>query len=92
MPLEKSACKTVLSDNVVDSKVVKDVHVSPKTASIEQNLSVGFGTLIFDKAHMSSNSTSHDLTEIVKPNIPTVPSKSIKFSHPECDFMVVPMK
>ena len=39
---------------------------------------------------MSSDSTSDDMNEIVEPNIPAVPSKSIEFPYSEYTFMVVP--
>jgi len=40
----------------------------------------------------SSDSTNDDVNELVESNIPTVPSKSIKFSYPEYTFMVVPIE
>jgi len=70
----------VPSDDVDDSKVVDDAHIFPKTASIIEDITVGFGTLNFYEAHVSSDSTSDDVNEIVESKIPTLPSKSIKFS------------
>jgi len=58
----------VLSVDVDDSKVVENVHVFPKTASIIEDITIDFGTLIFDEAHMSSGSTG-DVNEIVESNI-----------------------
>jgi len=40
---------------------------------------------------MSSDSTSDDMNEIVEPNIPAVPSKSIEFPCLEYTFMAIPM-
>ena len=78
------------SDDVDDSKVVENVYVPPKTASIIKDLSVGSGPSIFDEAHMSYDSTSNDVNELIMSNIPAMPSKSILFSYPEYAFMVVP--
>jgi len=39
---------------------------------------------------MSSDSISDDVDEIVKANIPAVPSKSFEFSCAEYSFMIVP--
>ena len=45
-PSENQHVRNVPSDDIDDSKIVDDVHVSPKTASIIENISVGFSTLI----------------------------------------------
>ena len=79
------------SDEVDDSKVVEDVRVPSKTASIIEHISVGFDTPIIDEVHMSSHSTSDDLDEIIEPNTPAMPSKSFEFSCAECNFMIVPI-
>ena len=63
------------SDDVDDSKVIEDDHVPPKTASIIEDLSVGYGIPIFDETHVSSYSSSDDANELVESNIPVVPSK-----------------
>jgi len=68
------------SDDTDDSKVIEDVHVPFKTASIIEDISVGSDTPITDEIHMPSNSTSDDVNEIVEPNTPTVPSKLFEFS------------
>jgi len=67
------------SDEVDDSKVVKDVHISSKTASINEDISVGSDTLIIDEVHMSSDSTGDDVDEIVEPKTPAMSSKSFEF-------------
>ena len=61
----------------VDLKVVEDIHVPFRTASITENITVGFSTLIFDEAHMSSDSTSHKVNEIIKPNIPSLAGSKV---------------
>ena len=65
------------------SKVVEDVHIPPKTASIIEDLSSGSGAPIFDEANVSSDSTSDDVSEVVESNIPTMLSKLIEFPCPE---------
>jgi len=67
---------TMLTDDVDDAKVVEGVHVPSTTASIIEDITVGFDTLIVDEIHTSSNSASNDIDEIVEPNTLTVPSKS----------------
>jgi len=79
----------VPSDDVDDTKVVEDVHVPSKTASIIEDISVGSDTLIIDEVDMPSDSTIDDVDEIVEPNTPAVPSKSFEFSYAEYSFMVV---
>ena len=66
-PSESQHVRTVSSDKV-DSKVVKDVQVSPKTVSIIEDISVGFETPIIDEIYMSSDSASDDVNEILEPN------------------------
>jgi len=80
----------VPSDDVNDSKVIENVHVSPKTASIIEDISVGSNAQIISEIRMSSYSTSDDMNEIVEVNIPVKPSKSIEFSYPGYIFMVIP--
>jgi len=74
-PSESQHVRIVSSDDVDDSKVVEDVHVPPKTASIIEDLSVGFSTPIFDETYVSSDSSSDDVNELVESNIPVVPIK-----------------
>ena len=56
-------------DDVDVSKVVEDVHVLSKTASITKDISDGSDTLIIDEVHISFDSTNDDVNEIVEPNI-----------------------
>ena len=42
------------SNDIDNSKVVEDVHVPPKTASIIENNSVNSDTPIIDEIHVSS--------------------------------------
>jgi len=55
----------MLTDDVDDLKVVEDVHVSFKTASIIGDITVDFDTLIIDEIHMFSGSANDDVDEIV---------------------------
>ena len=71
-------------------KVVEDVHVSFKTTSIIEYITVDYGTPIFNEVHVSSDSTSDGVNEIVKSNIPAVSSKSFEFSCAEYSFMIIP--
>ena len=80
------------SDDTDDSKVIEDVHVPFKTASIIEDISVGSDTLIINKVHMSSDDTSDDVNKLVEPNTLTVPSKSFEFSCVEYSFMVIPIE
>jgi len=80
----------VSSDDVDDSKVIDDAHVPPKILSITKDISVSSDTPIFDETHVSSDSTSDDVNEIIDFNILAVSSKSIEIPHPEYAFMVVP--
>ena len=68
------------SYDVDDSKVIDDAHVPLKILSITEDISVSSGTLIFDKAHVSSDSISDDVDEIVEPKTPALPNKSFKFA------------
>ena len=88
-PSKSQHVGAVPSDDVDDSKVIEGVHVSSKTANIIEDITVDFGTLIFDEVHVSSDSTSDDENKIVKSNKPTVPSKSLEFLCAEYSFMVV---
>jgi len=45
-PSESQQVRIVPSNDVDDLKVVEDVHISPKTASIIKDMTVDFGTLI----------------------------------------------
>ena len=89
-PQRVSNVRTVPSNDVDDSKVVKDEHAPPKAASIIENISVSSETPIVDEVRMSSDSTSDDVNEIVEVNIPTEPGKSIEFLYAEYSFIVVP--
>ena len=91
-PSESQHVRTVSSDDVDDLKVIDDAHISPKTASIIEDITADFGTFIFDEAHMSSDSTSDDVNEIVESKIHALPSKSIEFSCAEYNFMVNPIE
>ena len=44
MPFGESKVRTVLNEDVDDSKVVENVHVPSKTTSIIENISVGSDT------------------------------------------------
>ena len=63
--LESQYVRIVSSDEVDDSKVVEDVHISSKTASIIEDIAVGSDTPIIDEIHMSSDSASDNVDEIV---------------------------
>jgi len=78
------------SDDVDDSKVVEDFHVPSKAASIIEDISIGSGTTIINEAHMSFDSTSNDVNEIIDSNIPKVSSRSFEFPCADYRFMVVP--
>ena len=68
-PSESQHIRTMSNDDV-DSKVVEDVYVPSKTASIIEDISVGSDTPIIDEVHTSSDSTSGDVDEIDEPNYP----------------------
>jgi len=91
-PSKNQYVRTVPSDDVNDSKVVENVHIPSKTASIIENISVGSDTLIIDDVHMSSDGTSDDVDELVEPNIPAVSCKLFEFSCVEYSFMVIPIE
>ena len=80
------------SDDVDDSKVVEDFHVPSKAASIIEDISIGYDTPIIDEADVSFDSTSNDVNEIAKSNIPAVPSRSLEFPCVDYGFMVVPAR
>jgi len=90
-PSKSQHVRTVLSDEVNDSKVVEDFYVSSKTVNIIKNISVGSDTPIIDNIHVS-DSTSNDVNEIVEPNVPAMPSKSFKFPCVEYNFTIVPIE
>ena len=89
-PLESQQARTIPSNDIDDSKIVEDVHVPPKTASIIEGISVDSGTSITDEAHVSSDGTSDNVNEIVEYNIPTLPSRLFEFPYADYGFMVVP--
>ena len=76
------------SDNV-DLKV-EDVNILPKITSIVDDALIDPGTLIIDEVHVSSDSTSNDVNEIVESNILTKPNKSFEFSCDDYEFMIIP--
>ena len=78
-------------NDVDDSKVVEDVHVSPKTASIIEDISVGSNASTIDEIHVSSDGSSDDMNEIVWSNTPTMPSKPFESHCAEYSFMVIPI-
>ena len=88
-PSESQHVKTVPTDDVDDSKVVEDVNVPSKTASIIENIAVSSDILIINEIHMSSDSASDDVDEIVEPNTPTMPSKPFESPCAEYSFMIV---
>ena len=90
-PSECQHYRTVSSNDVDDSKVVEDVHVPLKTASIIEDISVGSDMPIIDEIHVSSDGTSDDMDEIVEPYIPTMPSKLFESPCAEYSFMIVPI-
>ena len=90
-PSDSQHVRTVPTDDIDDSNVIKDVHVPSKTASIIKDIVVDSDTPIIDEVHMSSDSTSDDLDEIVKSNTQTMPSKLFEFPFAEYNFMIGPM-
>ena len=58
------------TDDVDDSKVIEEVHIPSKTLSIIEYTSVCTDTLVNDEIHMSSDSASNDVDEIVESNTP----------------------
>ena len=58
MPSESQHVRTVPSDTVDDSKVVENVHVPSKTASIIEDMLVGSDTLIIEEGHACYEGTS----------------------------------
>jgi len=90
--LKSQYIRTVSSDDVDDSKVIENVHVSSKTANIIEGISVGSNTPIINEVHMSSDNTSDIGDALVEPNILTVPSKSFEFFCAVYNFMVVSTK
>ena len=63
-PSESQHVRIVPSDDVDDSKVVENVYVFSKAASIIEGISVGSDTSIIDEVHISFNSTRDDVDEI----------------------------
>jgi len=57
-PSESRHVRIVPSDDVDDSKVVENVHISSKTGSIIKDISVGFDTPIIDEGHAPYEGTS----------------------------------
>jgi len=69
-PSESQHVKTVPIEDVDDSKVIEEVHIPSKTLSIIEYTSVCTDTLVNDEIHMSSDSASNDVDEIVESNTP----------------------
>ena len=90
-PSESQHVKIVPTNDVDDSKIVKNVYVLFKTASIIEDIAVGSDTSIIDEIHMSSDSTSDEVDEIVEPNTLTMPSKPFESPYVEYSFIVVPI-
>jgi len=61
---------TVSGDDVDDSNVVEDVHVPSKSASISEDISVGFDTQIIDEGHASYEGTSEVVDTLVESGTP----------------------
>jgi len=80
----------VLGINVDDLKVIEDVNILPEITSIVEDTLVDFGIPIIDEVHVSSDSTSDDVDEIVESNIPTLPSKLFEFPYIDYGFMIIP--
>jgi len=55
-PSESQHVRTVLTNEVDDSKVVEDVQVPPKTVNIIEDIAVDSDTSIINDIHMSSDS------------------------------------
>ena len=58
------------SNNVDNSNIVEDIHVSSKTASVIEDISLVLAYRLLIEVHMSSNSTIDDVDEIIEPNTP----------------------
>jgi len=68
-PSASHRVRIVPSDNVDDSKVVEDVHVPSKTASIIEDISLGSDTTIIE-GHASYENTSGVVDAIVESGTP----------------------
>jgi len=79
----------MLTGDVDDSKVVENVHVFSKTASIVEDITINSDTPIIDEIRTSSGSVTDDVNEIVEPNTITLPSKPFESLCVEYSFMVV---
>ena len=86
-PSKSQDVRTMPNNDVDESKVVEDIHVPPKTASIIKDKTVDFSTPIFDEIHVASDSTGDDVNEI-----PAVSGKSFEFPCVEYNFMIVPIE
>jgi len=64
----------------------------PEIASIVEDILVDSDTPIIDEVHISFDSISNDVDEIIESNIPVLSSKSFEFSCADYEFMVVPAK
>jgi len=81
--------RIVLSDDIDNLKIVEDIYVPSKNASIIEDISISSDTLIIDKVHMSFDSINNDVDEIIELNTSAVPSKSLKLSSTEYTIMVL---
>ena len=82
--------RTMSSNDVDDSKVIENIHVTPKTVSIIEDIAVDFDKLIINETYMSSDSVSNDVNVKFEPNTTIVPSKLVEFPHAEYSFMIIP--
>jgi len=78
-PMKSQHVGIMPSNDVGDLKVVNNLHLPYKTASITEDISVGFDKQIIDEIHMSSDRISDDMDEIVKLKTPAVLGKSFEF-------------
>jgi len=69
-PSESQHVRTVPSNNVDNSNIVEDIHVSSKTASVIEDISLVLAYRLLIEVHMSSNSTIDDVNKIIEPNTP----------------------
>ena len=59
-----------MPSDVDDSKVVEDVYISSKTATIMEDISIGFDTPITDEGHASYEGNSEVVDAIVESGTP----------------------
>ena len=78
-PSENQHVRTVPTDEVDDSKAVKDDQVSSQTINIIEDIAV------------DSDSANDDVDKTVEPNVPTAPNQSFESPCVEPSFMVIPI-